>query len=237
MATIFLDHFTEVVADTALESHTPDTGTSWSKVGATQLDAVASIDRCRATGNTTAGSAGALYTISPAPTTDGVDVYTTVVAGMTTGGVDDPFFLIARYTDSSNYLLVGSYQNGNTSNLKILKNIAGVVSSLATADFDLTANDVFKAEVRGAASAVTVSLKVNGVERLALAATDLSALTGKGAGFGMGNISGTATDDVNAAWQFDDYTVDEIAAAAGGGAWVVGSAIFDSGILRSGVVR
>ena len=160
MAVITSDTFT-VGADTNLQLHAADVGGTWAleetSAGGTGLVCVAATDDVGGPGG--GGSARTLYTSRPNPATVEYDLQISWKTGAP-ASTDDPFFLLARMLDVSNYYSAGGYQAANTADVRIFKTVAGVKTQLASGDRGNVAGDVFKFEVRDA----TKKLFVNGAE-------------------------------------------------------------------------
>jgi hypothetical protein len=210
-AVTFSDSFTEG-ADTVLDSHTPSpTGTSWVLVSqlTNTISVIAATDQLR---GTSAGTAlGALYKSQPNPAVVEYDVQWTVAA-VDTGSATRPCRLHARQTDAANWYAAKLRPTAHATNaLELVKSIADAITVLATVDQAWAANDTCLLRMRDAAK----SVRVNGAEVLTSAD---NALTAAGAaGVSMGKFSATGdAGNMNTVWLFDDYLVDEVAAAAGG---------------------
>jgi hypothetical protein len=206
MAIIFQDTFTEA-STTAIDSHTPDTGTGWviEIDGGADLPTASGVDDAlRVTSGT--NSDRTIITSRPNPTSAEYDVQFTVT--VLPSDADNPSWLVARYTDASNYYVAGTNGAANAADKKLVKNVAGVRTELASGDSADTIGDVFKFQVRNA----TKKLFRNGVELLS---TTDNALTSTGsAGVAWGNAGTVATDDVSGITRLDNYSVDEVAGAA-----------------------
>jgi hypothetical protein len=206
MAIIFQDTFTEA-STTAIDSHTPDTGTGWVieiDGGADLPTASGPDDALRVTSGT--NSDKTIITSRPNPTSAEYDVQFTLT--VLPSDADNPSWLVARYVDTSNYYVAGSNGAANAADKKIVKNVAGTKTELASGDSADTVGDVFKFEVRNA----TKKLYRNGVELLS---TSDNALTSAGsAGVAWGNVGTVATDDVSGLTRIDDYSVNEVSSGA-----------------------
>ena len=207
MAT-YNDTFTEA-ANTNLESHTPDSGGSWSEVVDTAGTLVVSV--VGATDNlgisSGANSQRVIHTVSWTPTSNQYDVSATYV---TEGGADDPVWLIARYTDTTHFYAGGWYLSSANPDMKIvLCNGASNGTVLVSSNSAPATTNVVKFEIRNAAK----KLYLAGVETCSNAD---DTLTGTGVcGIGWGNIdSAVATDDAAAAGlRIDDFTLTDATAA------------------------
>lgn len=206
MAVIFNDTFTTGTTS-ELTGHTPDTGTSWTRleqVNTTSvIDCNATVDQARP--NSGGTDARVIYLAVPAPSIATYDVQLTCATYSTTAS--NAQFLVARCTDASNYYSAGTYPAANSPNVKIFKTVAGVVTELASGTTTLADGDVLKLQIRTNSQ----KLFVNGVE--VLAATDTALTSAGSAGFGCGN-AWVSTNDFAATWRWDNFSVDEVAEAA-----------------------
>lgn len=200
---IFRDTFIGT-AGVDLVAHVPDTvGLSWVAEEETDAAAIQEIDASGRIDSTAVSADNRhIYTCRPNPTaTVGYDV-TGTVSAVQASGVTNPWCLVARLTDTSNYYGAHVYGGDAAATMRLYKKVAGVVTQLATVTQAAAANDVFKLEVR----ANSQKLYQNGVERLS--ASD-GALTDVGrAGFGLGNLF-VATDDIQTSWDTTEFRVDE----------------------------
>jgi hypothetical protein len=207
--TVFQDDF-DVAADTSLESHTPDVGTSWAEAedtqGALSIVARSLTDDCRPGANSSSNRV--IYTCTPNPTLGGPD-YDVSFKITSLATADDPMFMVARWADASNYYSAG-VRSGAATDMVIAKKVAGVVTELASGSFTPAVNDVIKFELRGS----TLKLYQNATERLSV--TDSAIASTGAAGIGFGN-AWVSTEDVNVLNRLDDFTVVDQNVAAGGG--------------------
>jgi hypothetical protein len=106
-------------------------------------------------------------------------------------GNDDPVMGLARMLDENNYY-AGSIRNGGANpDQRLVKCVAGVITSLGTANIGETAPVACKLEIRDA----TKKLFTGGVQRISSAD---NALTDAGeAGIGWGNLVGVGGDDAD----------------------------------------
>jgi len=198
------DTFTEA-ADTNLVNHVPDTGTGWTEEENTTTaiqKVIAASDIVRA--DAAKNSQRHIYSAQPNPSTVEYDIAATLKAVNTgSGGSDDSWFFVARFTDTSNFYSAGTYGGAAAADKKIFKEVAGVITELASGDNGLAANDTLEFRVRDA----TKKLFHNGVE--VLSTTD-NALTSAGrAGFGLGN-EWVSTDDITTLYEADNFSVTEV---------------------------
>ena len=211
-ATIFSDTFTEASANPTLNNHTPSpTGTSWVRIIQVTQDIYVMAATDDASAPLGSGALGALYKSQPDPSVNTYDVSLKLITPLT-ADVDQPWRIHARMADKDNYYAAKFWPTGNTTHndTELIKNVANTVTVLANVDTGLTANDVFLLEMRDAAKRV---LK-NGAEILT---NSDDALTAAGsAGMSVGTFDAASTDTGNKGnWHWDDYLVDEVAAAGG----------------------
>jgi len=208
MAIVIDDKFT-VGSNTDLDAHTPtDVGTGWTEIentGDTSRKAriLASTDRVKI--NTTDGNDRKLYTAQGTYTVNDYDVEVDVQED---DSADDPFWLLGRVTDSSNYY-GAAFIDGAGTDVFIVKKVTGTVTDLASADSDFNsgtwAGVTIKFEIRDATK------KSFGDTTELLSTTD-DVLTSVGeAGMAWGNIR-LSTDDAGALWNVDNFLVTEITA-------------------------
>jgi len=209
-ATIFSDAFTEASADTDLTSHTPTpTGTSWVAVATTTvtLKAFFTADNCGA--STSGVNQGQCCKSQPDPSVNDYDVqFTLIVLEDTTG--TKRIRLHGRLVDANNYYAMRLLPPTHASNdTELVKVVASALTSLASVDTGIVANDVMLLRMRDAAKEV---LK-NGASILSNADDVLTAAGS--AALSIGYV--TAADIANAdpTWKIDDYLVDEVAAGGG----------------------
>jgi hypothetical protein len=233
--TVGQDTFTEG-SNTALPLHTPDTGTSWTEAhdpgGATITVS---------TGGYVAASGGAntnhnIHTITPNPAFSSADYDVSItVTQLLTGNTDkDPFLLIGRYADSSNYYAFGV--DGDTSKTYALfEKVGGTVTVHATAAITMAANDVLKFSLRGD----TLKVYQNGGQLAC--AVDASLSAAGSAGLGWGNASGATWGsnlaDVNVGWRLDSFLLDDFTGEGGDDNCAAGSPSGAPRLLLMGVGR
>jgi hypothetical protein len=197
---IFQDTFT-TGSNVDLASHTPDVGTSWTKLWGSNalegLNAVAATGR--ATG-TLGASQGAIYTANATYPSADYSVEATYIAALTG---DDTAYLLARCTDQENFYAV--YLMAGTGNTRIYKKVAGTFTALGSGFNGPAANDVIKLEVIGS----NIKVYYNGVQQQAVTDSDLTA-TGK-AGLAIGGAAEliNPTDDIGTT-ELDSFVVTDL---------------------------
>jgi hypothetical protein len=188
-----------------LTAHTPTVaGTSWvqelNSTGTTNWN----LDAAGILASASVNTATWIATCRPNPTSVEYDI--TVKIGHWTASLDDPLWLVARFTDTSNYYVAGTYQ-ATTVNKQIVKCVAGVKTQLVTAAVAMADGDTFLFQVRDA----TKKLFMNAVE---MASTTDNALASAGsAGMGEGNIGSAAADDYATGSRIETFVLDQVAAA------------------------
>lgn len=197
MATFFSDTFTDT-AGTLLESHTPDTGTSWAKASPAPSSAVITASgRARIGGNTFG-----YYYANATPGSAEYDVTSDFYAAtiVTDAGIT------GRNNTASQTMYRFRYRQGLTE-WQLNKVVAGAVTNLATAGQTLTAGVTYalKLEIRDAAK----KAYVDGVE--VVSSTDNAITAADYAGLYLGGL--TTADDTRG-FQFDNYHVSDPPAAA-----------------------
>ena len=205
MTVVFEDTFTEG-SDTVLESHSPDTGTGWTDVGADGIGAtvIAATDHVECDSSNGSSQTGytAIYTVG----TPDYDVEFDVLGE---GAGDNPVGAFARYTDTSNYWIY-SLRNRGGKDCRIVKFVAGVRTAVSDVDTDNTwTAETSKFELRGDA------LKgfFGAVEEVTVVDSAHESVEGPG-GLFWGDFD-FSTDDTDTNWQIDNFKITE--AAAGGG--------------------
>ena len=206
MTVVIDDKFTEG-SDANLVDHTPtDTGTGWTEIERTGARFGKIFAPGTVSANSTENDDRCLYTAQGTYTTADYDVELLLGEFGTITSVQ-PFIIMGRLTDSSNYYAAIVYEALAGNDLFIGKKVAGTWTDLASADTDIAVTEVLKLELR------TVAKKVylDDVEKLSTAD---NALTSVGeAGLGLGNVR-VSTDDIGNLWDNDNFLVTELVAAA-----------------------
>jgi hypothetical protein len=207
VALLFSDAFTEASTIT-LQTHVPSpTGTAWAKAEDTS-----GVSDCNVSGAGDVAFMGSTnfgghisYTCTPAPTLADVDVE--IKQSNSGPGSDQrPWFVMARYQDTSNYYAAMGYDASAATDKKILKKVAGTYTLIASGDFGEAASDLFKFELRGS----VLKWYQNGTERLSVTDSAITVAGKAGLGFGGLDVGG---DAAVADWELDDFKVTEYAAA------------------------
>lgn len=192
------DTFTEA-SNTALTSHTPDTGTGWTEVF---NDSASSIAQVYGTGDYVAittgeGGVGIACSAEPDPDTAAYVIeakeLATVISTRNAG-------LFARRTDNSNYYVFQILGYDDTPNdRKIFKRVSGSFVELAATDEGDAAGQFFQFIITDSKK----SVRQDGREILS---TSDNALTSKGdCGLAWGSPAGGDGNYMSADWQFDDF--------------------------------
>lgn len=194
-----LDRFRDT-STTTLASHTPDhIGTAWTKQTGSGSDAMQTLNSSLVDaleGSTGTLNASTTYTVTPAPSQADYDIY--VPWGSHSGGIgeDEPFWILGRWADSSNYYNGGIYP-GTGGDMVLCKTVSGTVTSLAS-------NTSITMPTDGGVQILSIT-DATKLLRWSYQGTDTdvsssdNALTSSGSwGVGTGNIGTSASDDINA---------------------------------------
>lgn len=194
---LVFDKFRDADA-TLLSSHTPTpVGTSWSgqltvddtlsTVNSAFVDAV--------TGTNGAINGKTLYTVAPAPSSADYLLITPFRGRAGGTGDDEPFWIIARFTDTSNFYLGGLYPD-TTGDLVLYKNVSGTVTSLAsnTTLSSAAEGGALKFDITDALKTLTYSLQGTDTS---ISTSDNSLTSAGSVGIGSGSFV-ISTDDVDA---------------------------------------
>lgn len=204
MAIFFNDTFTEAV-DTTLASHTPDTGTSWTRVydsgvGST-LDVKATTDRMYAINSSLNEGVG--YTADATyPNADYEVEFTLSTRG---AGADAPIHILLRYTDNNNFYICTI---NFTATCQIYRKVGGVFTALGATFAIPAAGAVCVFGVRG----TTLYFIASGVQSRVVDDPYISA-TGKAAVFAGGGASMFVTGyDLATVWEIDAFSINSYVA-------------------------
>lgn len=200
---VVLDTFT--AADgTALTSHTPSPlGTGWTEQVRTGAESW-EINGNEVDGTASELSDRVLTTISDAPSTAEYNIVVRLELMDVTG--DDPFFLIGRFTDTSNYYLCSLFSGNDAADKRLHKNVAATITELASGDAGSDSDERVIFEITDARKAMFFS-DAQGTPTIS--STD-DALTSVGiGGIALGNFI-NATDDIEHSWHLEDFAVIDI---------------------------
>lgn len=202
MATIFQDSFT-VGSDTALDAHTPDTGTSWTMVwqtgGTSKATCIASTDRCRV--DATVANSGFLYSANATYSTADYEASCVVSAGF--AGTNKGY-LIVRMQDQENMYAL-RFETGATST-RMYKKVSGTWTALGSFQTDPAVGDTIKIRVSG----TTLTYYYNGGLIDTQTDSDLSSAGKAGIGMGGGAELASSTDDLTNTSAIDDFLVADL---------------------------
>ncbi len=221
-STIVSDTFTET-SDTAVTSHTPDTGTSYTSVQnsvictepsgaatAPVINATSDIVKpCLAAGGTDVGQ----WVTSQSAPTSTVQSISITISTVDTGSATRPVGIFGRRTDNDNAYIAIIRPTAHASNsLELFVISGGTATSLGSYDEALAANGIVKLEITDA----TKKVYYDGVERISSADNTLTSAGTWGLGFGRwrnaadsstliaGNVNGSST-----AFRLDDFLATE----------------------------
>ena len=202
------DSFTEAT-DVLLESHTPDSGGTWTK----QLTRNGNVRSASDSMSFDVGDfSTGLYTINWTPATANYKIEFSMNQ-MSTGASpdDDVVCLIGRYTNTSNYYYACVMPSTASPDTYIGKVVAGVNTSLASGDCGVIANDAVAFRITDGEKKV----QVNGADCGSLATTD-NALTSPGVvGIGCGAIiAGRGNDDCHSSYRVDNFILTAISSSS-----------------------
>lgn len=213
--TVFQDSFTES-SDTALASHTPSpTGTSWTERlepgVANNLIVAQANDQIRASANNTTGGAVLLYEATPATAISGTnyDVAITIRAVGTASG--QAAAILFRYSDTSNYCAAVWYPPNVSTDMFLVKRVAGTTTTLDSGNVGPVVGDTIKVQVRG--SSLTVLR--NDLD-IGITAADSFCDDAVGVGVGIGDVRRNGVDVIQSAIYLDDVVVVDQDASVGG---------------------
>jgi hypothetical protein len=204
MPPFFNDTFTEA-SNTTLSSHTPDIGTSWTRLWGTdastrvlQVESVA--DQLRCSGNS--GDYGMMYTADATYPTANYEVQATFI---TTFNAITPLYLLARVQDQENMYAVRLVLSSGGSNAQLYKKVSGTWSTLGSA-VTIADGSVVKLSVNGTA----IKVYDDGVEVIGVTDSDISAAGKAGIGHGGGAELVASTDDTRSTNMLDSFGVTDL---------------------------
>lgn len=206
MAVIFNDTFTETV-NTNLESHTPNTGTSWTRLWATDpttrfLQVENAADNIRCSGNS--GDYGLMYT---ADVTYPSANYETQMTFITTFNTITPIYMLARVQDQENMYALRLVLSSGSNNAQLYKKVSGTWSTLGSV-VTIADGSVVLLSVNGSA----IKVYDDAVEVISVTDTDISAAGKAGLAHGGGAELVASTDDTRATAMLDTFSVNDLGA-------------------------
>lgn len=200
---VFNDTFTDTNG-TALESHTPNTGTSWTQVWSSGAPTGFEIETNTAVVNIGL-SDGCIYSANA--TYPSADYSAEAVNAGNTG--DDTLYLFVRLQDQEN-MYAAKLVAGGTSQL--YKKVTGTWTALGTSFTGPAAGSVNKLEIIG----TTIKFYDDGVELKSVTDSDISAAGKAGIGAGGGSELVTLGDDASGQ-SWDTFVVTDLGSGGGGG--------------------
>jgi hypothetical protein len=213
--TVLTDTFTEG-ANTALTSHTPDSGAPGAYTlnddtsgGSAALRVRADLDLVDTAANATDSRVS--YYITPTVALGSADYYVQfTLVNQQDGGADDFTAILLRRTAVDTYYLCGWYASGTSNDSYLAKVVGGTYSQIANTDVNFVDGSVVKCGMVG----TTLTLYKDGASVLSQSDSEISA-TGA-AGVLCGRIrTGATTDDCSTSLQIDNLTVVDTTAAGG----------------------
>jgi hypothetical protein len=193
------DTFIEA-SDTLLSSHTPETGSGWSRVQISTfttptMTVFGTTDTAGPT--STIANQGVIYRQDTPLTSPDYEVSMSLVTQTTS---DDLLWLFARYQDVNNWY--GVRWSTTQANCALVKNVSGVFTVLATPyTIPIATSTTLSIRVQDGIIAV-----LNG-GNVVMSAYDTSITSSGYAAVGGGNIGQVASDDFSSVWKFDNFQV------------------------------
>ncbi len=197
----FID-FTSLT-QSAITSHSPDTGSSWTRVYMTASTDAQVMPAGYLVAGTNANGVGEAYTAQPASTGAEYNVSYRILSVDANNSLD-PIGIIARWTDSNDFYYAKidpPGYNGAVDTLSIWKRVAGVNTELASSPYQVKAGDVIAFQVKNASK----SLFVNGVPQISTSDNSLTAIGQRG--ISLGNLLGIGgTGNLSTGWNIDSFS-------------------------------
>lgn len=234
MAVVHHDTFTEA-SDTAITSHTPETGSGYTIQFRTDAGIDPGVwsatDQASPALTFNAASSTALLITAGTSLSSAEYTISTQLGGTISGSSTiKAVWVLARFADTSNYYAAGIYPPANATDKRIIKNVGGIKTELASADTGTVSGDTFDFIVTDASK----ELQRNGAS-IPLSTSD-NAITAAGlAGFGWGAVGTVTSDEVTGPGSdttLNFFTVDETGggggetpAATSGPGLVIGSSL------------
>jgi hypothetical protein len=216
--TVFSDTFT-TGADTDLELHAPNVGTSWTMLWQTASTAkitdIAATGRARA--NAAQSNSGVMYTADATYTNPDYYVQATASAGCTGS---NRCYLFVRMADQENMYALRF--TTDVTQTRMWKKVGGTWTALTANVADPAVGTVVRLEVIG----TNLTFYYNGVSQSTISDSDLAAAGKAGLGMGGGTELVASTDDMLGTSAFDDFSVVDTTVAGGGAVVTTGDAIF-----------
>lgn len=196
----FQDLFTEASVDTALSSHTPDLGTSWSLLW--QTDATAFLEVKESSDNvspdSSQGNKGVMYTANA--TYPSADYEVSFVIGSNFTGTNR-VYLLARVQDQENMYALRMTTGATVT--RMYKKVSGTWTAIGSFKTDPSPGDTVTLRVVGS----QLSYYYNGVLIDSQTDTAITSAGKAGVAAGGGAELAASTDDLPATGSFDNFLV------------------------------
>src|SRR3990167_5126433 len=204
---VFRDQFA-ASSNTALESKTPDVGTSWTVLWQTtaglEVLAMAATDRASPEAGLNSGviiTADATY-----PSADYAVEFELCILDTATS---TPQFVLVRVQDQENMYAVRINDQGGTNTCQLYKKVAGSWSTLGSAFSPPYNGAICKLEIIGSA----LKFYIDGVVVASATDTDITAAGKAGLAWGGGTVLVNSGDDMDADNDTDNFTVYNLGSA------------------------
>jgi hypothetical protein len=202
--------FSDTFADTdgvVLQSHTPDVGTSWTRLwgSAAGVDAEINTNRCRSDGTL---NSGVIYTADATYPSADYDITWTDVGLVALAA--RPMYAFVRIQDQENMYAV--YLSKATNACSLYKKVAGTWTAVGSLFDEPADGSVCKLEIIG----TTLTFYDDGVSVATATVSDHASAGKAGIGFGGGAELVTNGDDGSVSNIIDTLTVNDLGAAGGG---------------------
>ena len=204
---VFRDQFA-VSSNTALESKTPDIGTSWTRLASsagTGASAMAATDRASPAGDL---NDGVIYTADA--TYPSADYAVEFEMCILDAGTSSPQYALVRVQDADNMYAVRINDQGGTNTCQLYKRTtAGGWATLGSAFSPPYNGAICKLEIIGSA----LKFYIDGVEVASATDTDITAAGKAGLAWGGGTVLVNSGDDMDADNDTDNFTVYNLGSA------------------------
>lgn len=211
---VFNDTFTEATATTPLQSHTPDTGTSWTQVwqSAAGLDINANYTSDTAIPESSLDN-GVVYSADATYPSANYEVQFTLTTLGTTAGT--PVYIFIRLQDIDNLYAVRLDDQGGTNTCQLYKKVTGTWTALGSAFNPPADGSVCVLGING----TSLYFKDDGVQVASATDSDISATGKAGLGAGGGAELVTSTDNSSTSHDVDNFTVTDLGAGGTNPGW------------------
>src|SRR3990172_2491981 len=204
---VFRDQFA-VSSNTALESKTPDVGTSWTQLASsagTGASAMAATDRASPAGDL---NDGVIYTADA--TYPSADYAVEFEMCILDAGTSSPQYILVRVQDANNMYAIRLNDQGGTSTCQLYKRTtAGGWATLGSAFSPPYNGAICKLEIIGSA----LKFYIDGVVVASATDTDITAAGKAGLAWGGGTVLVNSGDDMDADNDTDNFTVYNLGSA------------------------